>query len=128
MKRIKMVFVSILLVVAFLVGCAPGQKIYNDPKNTDTSRQIGTLAFTESRSMTSSVPMEKGRIPPMTKREKVVVSAYTQVLLCDFGDLHEYIEELMGRPVFTHEIPMLAEEIKRRSKKEFMEICGEVEV
>lgn len=64
----------------------------------------------------------------MTKREKIVVSAYTQILMCDFGDLHEYIEELMGRPVWTHEIHMLAEEIRRRSKKEFLEICGKEEV
>ena len=60
----------------------------------------------------------------MTKREKVVVSAYTGVLLCDFADLHEYIEEIMGRPVWTHELPMLAEEIKKRSRKELFEICN----
>lgn len=41
MKKIKMVFVSILLVVAFLVGCAPDQKIYNDPKETDRSANDG---------------------------------------------------------------------------------------
>lgn len=41
MKKIKMVFVSILLVVAFLVGCAPDQKIYNDPKETDRSVNDG---------------------------------------------------------------------------------------
>ena len=41
MKKIKMVFVSILLVVAFLVGCAPDQKIYNDPKKTDRSVNDG---------------------------------------------------------------------------------------
>ena len=60
----------------------------------------------------------------MTKREKVVVSAYTGVLLCDFADLHEYIEEIMGRPVWTHELPMLTEEIKKRSRKELFEICN----
>ena len=37
----------------------------------------------------------------MTHREKVIISAYTGVLMCDFGDVHEYIEkyltELYGR-------------------------------
>ena len=40
----------------------------------------------------------------MTKQEKIVVSAYTGVLMCDFKDVHKYIEEKMGRPVFTHEL------------------------
>ena len=35
----------------------------------------------------------------MTKQEKVIVSAYTGVLMCDFSDMHEYIEKVMGRPV-----------------------------
>lgn len=41
MKKIKMVFVSILLVVAFLVGCAPDQKIFNDQQKTDRSVNDG---------------------------------------------------------------------------------------
>ena len=31
----------------------------------------------------------------MTKQEKVIVSAYTGVLMCDFADLHEYIEKIV---------------------------------
>ena len=45
----------------------------------------------------------------MTKREGAILSAYTGCLLCDFNDFHKYIEELLGRPVFTHEIPELTE-------------------
>ena len=40
----------------------------------------------------------------MTKWEKVVISAYTGVLMCDFDDLHKYIEDKLGRPVWTHEL------------------------
>ncbi len=59
----------------------------------------------------------------MTKREGAVLSAYTGVLLCEeFDDVHQYIEELMGRPVYTHELPSLEKEIKRRATKEFKEI------
>lgn len=59
----------------------------------------------------------------MTKREGAVISAYTGVFVCkEFGDIHAYIEEIMGRPVWTHEIPGLQEEIKQRSEKEFKEI------
>lgn len=32
----------------------------------------------------------------MTKQERVIVSAYTGFLMCNFGDMHEYIEKIMG--------------------------------
>lgn len=60
----------------------------------------------------------------MNKREAAIISAYTGVLIGTFDVLHKYIEEIMGRPVFTHE---LAEEeifnkIKEFSKDDFMNI------
>lgn len=63
----------------------------------------------------------------MTKREKIVVSAYTGILMCSFDDLHKYIEELFGRPVWTHEMAheKTQAEIKEKSKAEFLKICGD---
>lgn len=61
----------------------------------------------------------------MTNQEKIIVSAYTGVLMCDFGDVHKYIEEKLGRPVYTHEMAQKAlwDEIKEKSKDDFMAIC-----
>lgn len=42
----------------------------------------------------------------MTKREAAIVAAYTGYLLGSFSDMHEYIEEALGGPVFTHEMGM----------------------
>lgn len=58
----------------------------------------------------------------MTKREAAIVSAYTGYLIGEFKDFHAYAEEVMGRPVFTHEFPSIAEELKEKSKKDFMSI------
>lgn len=58
----------------------------------------------------------------MTKREAAIVSAYTGYLIGEFSDFHAYVEEIMGRPVFTHEFPSIAEELKKKSKKDFMSI------
>ena len=55
----------------------------------------------------------------MTKREAAIVSAYTGLLCGEFSYLQEHIEQLLGRPVFTHELPYLAEEIEQKSKKDF---------
>lgn len=33
----------------------------------------------------------------MTKEEKLIVSAYTGVLMTDFSDLYEFIEEKIGK-------------------------------
>ena len=61
----------------------------------------------------------------MTKQEKIVVSAYTGVLMCDFNDLHKYIEDKLGRPVWTHELASetVFSEIKEKSKADFLAIC-----
>lgn len=58
----------------------------------------------------------------MTKREAAIVSAYTGYLIGEFSDFHAYVEEIMGRPVFTHELPSIAKELKDKSKKDFMSI------
>lgn len=62
----------------------------------------------------------------MTKREKIIVSAYTGVLMCDFADLHEYIEKIMGYPVWTHELAdkKVLDRIKEKAKPDFMALCG----
>jgi len=61
----------------------------------------------------------------MTKHEKTVVSAYTGILMGQFSDLHEYVEKIMGRPVWTHEMAneKIAAEIKEKSKDDFLKIC-----
>ena len=63
----------------------------------------------------------------MTKREKVIVSAYTGYLMCDFQDLHKYVEKLMDRPVFTHEFASsdFEKELRRRAHDDFMKLCME---
>ena len=48
----------------------------------------------------------------MTKREAAIISAYTGYLIGEFSDLHAYTEEVMGQPIFTHEFPYIAEELK----------------
>lgn len=57
----------------------------------------------------------------MTIREAAIVSAYSGFLLGKFSDLHKYIEEIMERPVWTHElgIKKLTKEIKQKAKKDF---------
>ena len=61
----------------------------------------------------------------MTLREKQVVSAYTGVLMCRMSELCKYIEELLGRPVYTHELANkeIAEKIKDEAQAEFLQIC-----
>lgn len=60
----------------------------------------------------------------MTKHEAAVISAFTGIMLGDFDDLHGYVEKIMGRPVFTHEMgsQKIADEIKERSKPDFIKL------
>ena len=61
----------------------------------------------------------------MTDRERVVVSAYTGFLMCDFDDVHQYIEEKLVRPVWTHELAdkAIQNEIHEKTRPDFLTLC-----
>lgn len=62
----------------------------------------------------------------MTKRECAIVMAYTGVVTLQGEDLMfycKYIEELLEKDIFTHEIPDLYLKIKEKSASNFAEMC-----
>jgi len=60
----------------------------------------------------------------MTLHEKVILSAYTGILMCNMSEVHKYIEKLLSRPVWTHKLSseILWEEIKEKAKPDFLKI------
>ena len=56
----------------------------------------------------------------MTKREAAIVSAYTNYLVGSFTTMDEYVEEKLGRPVWTHQFPELYEEIREKTKADYI--------
>lgn len=60
----------------------------------------------------------------MTNIEKTIVSAYTGILMGDFNLMHKYIEDKLGRPVFTHELGNEAvwEEIRGKVYPDFIDV------
>ena len=68
----------------------------------------------------------------MTDKEKAIVMAYTGVCMLSgdkFKIFHEYVESIMGRPVYTHEMAIKAveDEIKEKAKTDFIALCAEQE-
>ena len=62
----------------------------------------------------------------MTKEECAIVTIYTGVAMLEGDDLeylYRYAEKLMERPVFTHELATLADELKKRAKPDFINLC-----
>lgn len=60
----------------------------------------------------------------MTDREKAIVQAYTGIVMLTgekFNVFYEYLSKLYGRPVYTHEIPML--NMKEKAKPDFIKLC-----
>lgn len=64
--------------------------------------------------------------PRLTSRQAAIVGAYTGVLAGPFSDMRAYIEELLQRPVFTHELAYdaLCERIKEMAKPDYLAICA----
>lgn len=64
----------------------------------------------------------------MTDREKAIVMAFTGkcMLIGDkFQIFHKYVEDIMGRPIWTHELrsKSIADEISEKSKDDFIALC-----
>lgn len=60
----------------------------------------------------------------MTKKECAIVSSYTGFMIGEFSEMHKYAEELMGRPVFTHEFAneQFTKELQNKSREDFINI------
>lgn len=66
----------------------------------------------------------------MTDKEKAVVMAYTGVVMLTgdkFSIFHKYVEDIMGRPVFTHEMGdrKIDRKIKEKALPDFLKICND---
>jgi len=64
----------------------------------------------------------------MTDREKAIVMAYTGACMLTgykFQIFHKYVEDIMGRPIWTHEMVQFADDIKEKSKDDFMALCAD---
>lgn len=62
----------------------------------------------------------------LNKRQAAIIGAYTGTLAGPVEDLNDYIAEIMGRRLFTHE---LADEkmqhlVAERSRDDFLAICA----
>lgn len=68
----------------------------------------------------------------MTDKEKAIVMAYTGVCMLSgdkFQIFHKYIEDIMGRPVYIHELAdkVVEDEIKEKAKADFIALCEDQE-
>lgn len=64
----------------------------------------------------------------MTKRECAIVEAYTGICMCTGEDrkyFYEYVDEIIGRPLFTHEHFTRFKEIREKAKPDFIRLCQE---
>jgi len=64
----------------------------------------------------------------MKDREKAIIMAHTGICMLTgdkFQIFHKYVEDIMGRPIMTHEIGWLADAIKEKSKTDFMALCAD---
>jgi len=66
----------------------------------------------------------------MTHQESLLISAYTGVMLCkSFSDMHKFVEQTLGRPVYTHEvaIPSVMEDIKEKLLPQIIELISNID-
>lgn len=62
----------------------------------------------------------------MTKHECAVLTAYTEISMLKGSDLkylYNYLSGFIGRPVYSHEIPAVAESYKEQIREDFLALC-----
>lgn len=61
----------------------------------------------------------------MTKNEKLIVSAYTGVLMVDWGELLDFAEEKLNRPILAKEVDTeeFFEELRNTIEDDFTKLC-----
>jgi hypothetical protein len=64
-------------------------------------------------------------VPRLTKEQAAIVGAFTGIAAGSFGDIQEYAERVLGRPIWTHEFASkeLSAELKDAAGADFLSIC-----
>lgn len=65
----------------------------------------------------------------LSKEQAAIIGAFTGVSCGPFSDIHEYVEKILERPVWTHEMGQTEVwlEIKAAAREDFLSICHEPE-
>lgn len=61
----------------------------------------------------------------MTKEEKLIVTAYTGILMVDRNEFLDYVEKLLNRPILAKEVDTeeFANEVFDAVKDDFAKLC-----
>ena len=61
----------------------------------------------------------------MTKEERLIVTAYTGVMMVEEDEFYDYLEQLMGRPILAKELSSedFANSVIDAVKDDFMKLC-----
>ena len=63
----------------------------------------------------------------MTKHDCAIISAYTEILMLKGDDLkylYEYLSGIVGRKIYTHEIPAVVSHFKNTViQEDFLSLC-----
>ena len=62
----------------------------------------------------------------MTKQECAIITAYTEFSMLrgdDLEYLYRYLSEIIGRPVYSHEIPAVCVQYRDKIKADFIALC-----
>lgn len=62
----------------------------------------------------------------LTREQAAIIGAYTGFTFGPFEDIHAKVEQVLGRPVWTHELASqkIYEEIRARLKDELIAVCA----
>ncbi len=63
-------------------------------------------------------------VPKLTEEQGAIITAFTGTLSCDVGSFHKYVEQLLGHPVYTHEMASKEwwEVLKELARDDFLAI------
>ncbi len=64
----------------------------------------------------------------LTKEQAIILTGFTGVLCCKFGDFHEDVEKKLGEPITTLGFGLRAKEIKELYREDFLKIIPDAEV
>lgn len=72
-------------------------------------------------------PRYETPLTKLTKEQAALIGLFTGITCGPFSDIHRLAEQVLGRPIWTHQFanPELWDELKTKVKEDFISICYE---